>query len=142
MNWGKGLTIVIIAFMSFILYMVITLITKGNADLVSEDYYKKEIEYEKEISALKNSEEAKEKVIVKEDDNFLIFQFPTTKNIENIEIHLLRPNNDKGDLTFTEKNTKNVMVDKKKLEKGVYKASISYTSEGQSFLQKEEIKIK
>jgi hypothetical protein len=141
MNWGKGLTIVIIAFMSFILYMVITLMTKGNADLVSEDYYKKEIEYEKEISALKNTEASKEKVVVMDKGDFIIFQFPTTKNIENIEIQLLRPNNDKKDVTVTEKNTKNVMIEKKKLEKGIYKASIHYTSQGQRFLQKEELKI-
>lgn len=141
MNWGKGLTIVIIAFMSFILYMVITLMTKGNADLVSEDYYKKEIEYEKEISALKNTEASKEKVVIMDKGDFIIFQFPTTKNIENIEIQLLRPNNDKKDVTVTEKNTKNVMVEKKKLEKGIYKASIHYTSEGQGFLQKEDLKI-
>ena len=141
MNWGKGLTIAIIAFMSFILYMVITLMTKGNADLVSEDYYKKEIEYEKEITALKNSENATEKVTINNKGEFIVFQFPTTKEIDNIEIHLLRPNNDKADLTFSEKDTKNVMIEKKKLEKGVYKASIRYDSEGQPFLQKEELNI-
>ena len=141
MNWGKGLTIAIIAFMSFILYMVITLMTKGNADLVSEDYYKKEIEYEKEITALKNSENSTEKVTINNKGEFIVFQFPTTKEIDNIEIHLLRPNNDKADLTFSEKDTKNVMIEKKKLEKGVYKASIRYDSEGQPFLQKEELNI-
>ena len=141
MNWGKGLTIAIIAFMSFILYMVITLMTKGNADLVSEDYYKKEIEYEKEITALKNSENATEKVTINNKGEFIVFQFPTTKEIDNIEIHLLRPNNDKADLTFSEKDTKNVMIEKKKLEKGVYKASIRYNSEGQPFLQKAELNI-
>ena len=141
MNWGKGLTIAIIAFMSFILYMVITLITKGNADLVSEDYYKKEIEYEKEITALKNTENATEKVTINDKGEFIVFQFPTTKEIDNIEIHLLRPNNDKADLTFSEKDTKNVMIEKKKLEKGIYKASIKYDSEGQPFLQKEELNI-
>ena len=141
MNWGKGLTIAIIAFMSFILYMVITLMTKGNADLVSEDYYKKEIEYEKEITALKNSENATEKVTINNKGEFIVFQFPTTKEIDNIEIHLLRPNNDKADLTFSEKDTKNVMIEKKKLEKGVYKASIRYDSEGQPFLQKAELNI-
>ncbi len=141
MNWGKGLTITIIAFMSFILYMVITLMTKGNADLVSEDYYKKEIEYEKEITALKNSENATEKVTINNKGEFIVFQFPNTKEIDNIEIHLLRPNNDKADLTFSEKDTKNVMIEKKKLEKGIYKASIRYNSEGQPFLQKEELNI-
>jgi hypothetical protein len=141
MNWGKGLTIAIIAFMSFILYMVITLITKGNADLVSEDYYKKEIEYEKEITALKNSDNATEKVTINDKGEFIVFQFPTTKEIDNIEIHLLRPNNDKGDVTFSEKDTKNVMIEKKNLEKGIYKASIKYDSEGQPFLQKEELNI-
>ena len=141
MNWGKGLTIAIIAFMSFILYMVITLMTKGNADLVSEDYYKKEIEYEKEITALKNSENTTEKVTINDKGEFIVFQFPITKEIDNIEIHLLRPNNDKADLTFSEKDTKNVMIEKKKLEKGIYKASIKYNSEGQPFLQKAELNI-
>ena len=83
----------------------------------------------------------KEKVVVMDKGDFIIFQFPTTKNIENIEIQLLRPNNDKKDVTVTEKNTKNVMIEKKKLEKGIYKVSIHYTSQGQRFLQKEELKI-
>lgn len=115
--------------------------TKGNAELISEDYYKKEIQYEKEIQALKNTESAKEKVKLVNNEEYLIFQFPTTQNVDKIKIDLLRPNNDKGDLTFSEAGTKNVMIDKKKLEKGVYEASISYEIEGKAFLQKEKIKI-
>jgi hypothetical protein len=42
MNWGKGIIVTMAAFMSFILFMVFTLLSK-NTDLESEDYYKKEI---------------------------------------------------------------------------------------------------
>ena len=38
MNWGKGITIFMIAFMAFIGSMVYYAFTK-NADLVQEDYY-------------------------------------------------------------------------------------------------------
>jgi hypothetical protein len=141
MNWGKGITIFMVAFMSFILYMVITLMTKGNSELESEDYYKKEIKYQNEINAQRNANRKKEKVKITDSQEYLTFTFPGNEKIEEISIEFYRPNNSKNDISFNEQNTSNVLIDKKKLIKGLYIVSISYRVKGAFYMQKEEITI-
>ena len=52
-NWGTGIVIGMLSFMSFILYLVITMSTDKNYshDLVTDDYYAKEMVYQNEINA-------------------------------------------------------------------------------------------
>ncbi len=56
-NWGTGLVIGMVLFMAFIMYFVIKISTekKYDYDLVTEEYYKKEMVYQKEIDAEENS---------------------------------------------------------------------------------------
>ena len=51
--WKTGIISAIILFMGFILSMVVYASTK-KIDLISEDYYQKEIEYQTEINAISN----------------------------------------------------------------------------------------
>lgn len=140
MNWGRGITVVMIAFMSFILYMVFTLMSK-NTDLQSEDYYQKELNFEKEITALKNTDNLKEKVTVTSKDNYLVVQFPNLEELDSIQVELYRPNNDKDDQLFTVQDSKVVMIPKSKLKKGVYEMHIQYQVKGDLYMQKESIEI-
>ena len=50
-NWGTGIVLAIIAFIGFILFFVIKMSTddRANHDLVTEEYYKAELGYQKEI---------------------------------------------------------------------------------------------
>ena len=141
MNWGKGIIIFMGSFMTFILWMVFTLMSK-NTDLESEDYYKKEIAYEQEIQAQRNANDAKEKVKVSENKDFIILQFPLAEKIDTVSVEFFKPNDKKGDKLFAEVGTKTMMVEKNKLQKGLYLINIHYQIENKKFLQKEEIMIK
>jgi len=141
MNWGKGIIIFMASFMAFILWMVFTLMSK-NTDLESEDYYKKEIAYEQEIQAQRNANEAKEKVKVSENKEFIILQFPLVEKIDTVSVEFFKPNDKKGDQLFAEVGTKTMMVDKKKLQKGLYQINIHYQVASKKFLQKEELMLK
>jgi hypothetical protein len=141
MNWGKGIIIFMASFMTFILWMVFTLMSK-NTDLESEDYYKKEIAYEQEIQAQRNANDAKEKVKISENKEFIILQFPSKDKIDTVSVEFFKPNDKKGDQLFAEVGTKTMMVDKKKLQKGVYLINIHYQIATKKFLQKEEIMLK
>jgi hypothetical protein len=141
MNWGKGIIIFMASFMTFILWMVFTLMSK-NTDLESEDYYKKEIAYEQEIQAQRNANDAKEKVKVSENKDFIILQFPLEEKIDTVSVEFFKPNDKNGDQLFAEVGTKTMMVDKKKLQKGLYLINIHYQIEDKEFLQKEEIMLK
>jgi hypothetical protein len=140
MNWGRGITIAMIAFMSFILYMVFTLMSK-NTDLQSEDYYQKELNFENEISALKNTNKLKEKVKVTLNDLYVIVQFPNLEELDSIKVELYRPNNDKDDQVFSVQESKVVMIPKSKLKKGIYEMNIQYLVKRELYMQKESIEI-
>jgi len=141
MNWGIGIIIFMASFMAFILWMVFTLMSK-NTDLESEDYYKKEIAYEQEIQAQRNANDAIEKVKISENKEFIILQFPSKDKIDTVSVEFFKPNDKKGDQLFAEVGTKTMMVDKKKLQKGVYLINIHYQIATKKFLQKEEIMLK
>ena len=140
MNWGRGITIAMIAFMSFILYMVFTLMSK-NTDLQSEDYYQKELNFENEISVLKNTNKLKEKVKVTLNDTYVIVQFPNLEELDSIKVELYRPNNDKDDQVFSVQESKVVMIPKSKLKKGIYEMNIQYQVKRELYMQKESIEI-
>ena len=53
MNWGKGVTIAFILFVGFIMFMVVGAF-RENFDLVSDDYYLEEINYQDKINQKAN----------------------------------------------------------------------------------------
>lgn len=139
-TWGKGITIAMIAFMSFILYMVFTLMAT-NTDLESEDYYQKEIEFETEIKAVNNTNKLNEKVKVSQNEDFLIVQFPNLENMDSLSVFLFRPNNEKEDQLFTIEDSKTLMIPNKKLKIGSYNLKIQFKIKDELYMQKESVKI-
>ena len=140
MNWGKGIIIAMGAFMYFILFMVFTLMSKST-DLESEDYYKKEIEYEQEMNALKNATQLKERAKIDLTEEYVVVVLPTKEQVSNVQIALFRPDNKKKDKLLNENNSKTIMIAKNTLLKGRYNLAIKYEVNGKKILQKEEIMI-
>ncbi len=140
MNWGKGIIITMAAFMSFILFMVFTLMSKST-DLESDDYYKKEIEYEQEMNALKNASQLKVHAKIDLTEEYVVVVLPTKEQVSNVQIALFRPDNKKKDKLLNENNSKTIMIAKNTLLKGRYNVAIKYEINGKKILQKEEIMI-
>ena len=140
MNWGKGIVIGMVLFMSFIIFLVVNLMMH-KVDLESEDYYKREMIYEQEITAVKNSEALSEKVKLLQQKNFVVVQVPDKAELNSIEVRFLRPDDQKLDKTFKVVGTKSYLIQKEELSKGKYNIEISYTADSKVCLQKEEIYI-
>ena len=82
-NWGTGIVIAIVLFMSFIMYFVISMSTdkKFSHDLVTEKYYEKELAYQDQIDAEENTRQLKEGIrIVKSEKGLLIYLPKELKN--------------------------------------------------------------
>jgi len=140
MSWGKGIIIAMTAFITFILYLVFTLTSK-NTDLESEDYYKREIDFEQEIIASNNTNALEEKIKVTQNDDFVIIQMPTDKTIDSTHVSLLKPDNKKLDLELDFEGTKNLMIPKKDLTKGKYQLKINFIIERENYLYKDDLTI-
>ena len=86
-NWGTGIVFVMLGFISFILYFVITMSTdeKFSHDLVTEDYYAKEIAYQNEIDAETNTQNLIEKIESKKVPTGWLIVFPTEFDTSKIK---------------------------------------------------------
>jgi len=66
-NWGTAIVLVFVGFISFILFFVVKMNTneKYEHDLVTEEYYKKELAFQKEIDAEQNAKNLKKDISVR-----------------------------------------------------------------------------
>ncbi len=144
-NWGTGLVIGMLAFISFIMYFVITMLssTDYDHDLVTEDYYRAELYYQQDIDAEKNSLGMKEQIQVKNEGDKLIVQFPETMKLNEMEgnISFYRPSNKKLDfqIPFKELSGNSLIVPEENLVKGRWNININWTNMDKDFLFKKEI---
>lgn len=140
MNWGKGLAIALTLFIGFITTLVIILISQ-DVDLVKEDYYKSEMEYQQEIDALKIGHE-KEKFDVSQIDNQLLFQFDASNKVDSIQINLWRPNNEALDRSFSLLDSKQFLIPVSDLVKGNYTIRCQFWNGSETYVQEKSISIK
>jgi hypothetical protein len=125
MNWGNGIVIGMSLFMAFILYMVINLMVT-NVDLQSEDYYKKEIEYETEIAQLNNANQLAEKVTLVRKDDYLFIQLPDSLDIRKSTIEFVRPNDMQDDQSLVGGSEKELIYPLSKLQDGMYDVHVQF----------------
>ena len=144
MNWGKSIVVVIVAFISFILYFVIKMNTdsKYDHDLVTEEYYKKELNYQQEIDAAKNTKQLGEDIEVIRTEDGLKINLPasfTNKKIEG-KVFLYRPSNKQLDfeIPILLSNTYLLVPDKRLLD-GRWNITVNATKNNKSYLFKKEI---
>lgn len=127
-------------FMGFILFLVISLMTH-KVDLQSEDYYKKEIQYQDEIQAVKNANELHNPVRLTSSPDFVIVQIPDSLHAHEIRLDFIRPDDETLDLHFQIEHTKTFLLPIKELKSGKYLTELRYKVKNKSVLQKSEVYI-
>ncbi|MDX1652555.1 MAG: FixH family protein [Brumimicrobium sp.] len=137
MNWGKGIAIFLVLFIAFITSLAVILM-KANADLVSEDYYKKEVAYGKEIDAEQNA--LNENLILKTDvsEGGVFLQILNTVETGQINVHLLRGNDPNQDIIVSTPGP-STFIPKEKLSKGKYLLTVSWNKDNKDYQLKKEI---
>ncbi len=144
LNWGTGIVIAIIAFMSFIMYFVISISTGEdyNHDLVSEKYYEKELAFQKNIDATKNANALKENIKVTKVPEGLKVYFPTEFNLKDIKgkVFLYRPSNKQLDfeIPISLSNTY-LLVPEKRLLGGRWNITVSWNYKNTAYLYEKEL---
>ncbi|MBL4604336.1 MAG: FixH family protein [Flavobacteriaceae bacterium] len=129
-NWGKGIVIAIISFVSFIMYFVISMSTneKFRHDLVTEKYYEKELNYQQVINATKNAKSLKEDIKIIKDTKGLQIQLPKIFEKGKVEgkVFLYRPSNKQLDFEIPISITDNyLLVPEKRLLGGRWNISVN-----------------
>ncbi|MDF0716770.1 FixH family protein [Muricauda sp. 334s03] len=143
-NWGTGIVLAFIGFIGFILYFVIRMSTddSANHDLVTEEYYKKELSYQQEIDASKTATEMNANLKVQKTDEGLMIYFPERFDPKKIRgtVSLYRPSNKHLDTNFPISLSKtHLLIPDNRLVDGRWDISINWEYEGDSFLHKEKL---
>jgi len=143
-NWGTGLVIGMALFIGFILFFVITMSTdkKYRHDLVTEEYYKKEMMYQQEIDAEGNLNMLSSKLIGHKTDEGWVINFP--KDIDatklNGTVFLYRPSNEQLDFDFPlVLSGSNLLIPDNSLLDGRWNITVAWEYEGEKYLYKKDI---
>lgn len=143
-NWGKGIVIAIILFMSFILYFVIKVQSDSKYDneMVTEDYYRKEKLVQGNIESIQNANNLDQKVTITKTAEGIAIGFPTAFDYTQIKgkVSLYRPSNQKLDFENSLSLTgSDLLIPKQNLVGGLWGITIAWEYEGKSYLNKEEV---
>jgi hypothetical protein len=143
-NWGTGIVIAFALFMSFILYFVFKVQSDSKYDneLVTEDYYKKEIRVQSDIQKVQNANDMKVKVVIANTEKGIQIDFPKDIDFKNIKgkVSLYRPSNQKLDFEIPiSLSSSDLLIPKNNLVGGLWDISVEWNYQGKTYLNKEEI---
>ena len=143
-NWGTGIVIAIIGFVSFIMYFVITMSTDNSYshDLVTDKYYQQELNYQQEINAEKNFVDLNVEIKTIKTKKGLQIQFPNNFNQQKIKgkVFLYRPSNKQLDfeIPISISNTY-LLVPEQRLVDGRWNIKILWKHKNKDYLFKKEL---
>lgn len=143
-NWGTGIVIAFICFISFIMYFVITMVTndKYNHDLVVEDYYKQELNFQNDINKEKNAKSLAENIKWQQTPDGLLLKFPNNFKDGDISgtVYMYRPSNKTLDFNLPlEINNHHFLIPNSKLVEGRWNIKIDWNHNSSNYLFKESI---
>ncbi len=143
-NWGTGIVLAFIGFISFIMYFIITMNVnnKYNHDLVTEDYYAEELDYQNDINKLTNAKDLSQNITYKKSAEGLIINFPDDIDYTKIKgkVFLYRPSNKQLDFdTAISLSKPYLLIPDNRLVDGRWNIKIDWQINNQSYLYKETI---
>ncbi len=143
-NWGTAIVITFLAFISFILFFVVSMSMddRANHDLVTEEYYKAELGYQKEIDAENNATKNSVPLTIKKTTEGLVLKFPEAIDYTSIKgkVSLYRPSNKHLDFDLDlDLSETYLLIPEKLLLAGRWNIKVFWNYEGEDYLFKERI---
>lgn len=143
-NWGTGIVIAIISFITFIMFMVVTMVSDKayNHDLVTDNYYQKELKYQEDIDASKNLKKLEYPLSVQKVTEGIEIVFPKDLAPDNIKgkIFLYRPSNKALDSEMNINiNQHSMLISNEVLVSGRWDIVVDFTYNNQKYYHKEQI---
>lgn len=143
-NWGKGIVIAFVLFISFILYFVITMVTnpKYDNEMVVDEYYKVDAEYSTVIDQLKAGNALEDKLKISQSAEAITVQFPSKLDATKIDgvVTLYRPSNKNLDFEIPIKiSNSDFIIPAAKLAGGVWKITVAWNYNGKKYMTTEQL---
>lgn len=140
LNWSVGIIIFYTVFI-FSLILIVILSTRNNMELIEQEYYQKDIDYDNISRERKSRKSLSKGLDIGIKNNELIFSFP--RKLEKIKgkIHLFRPSNNKLNvfipIDLDENN--NMIIDIDKFPKGLWQTKTEWEVNGLYFFTEKKV---
>ncbi len=139
-SWGIKIAAVYIIFVLIVLGTVIFSTTQ-EVNLVADDYYQKEIEYQKHIDKIKRTKELPEQIFVKLKDDYLTVTIPEVFKNEKLngEIVLYRPSDNRKDfrMPLTLNDNLEYNISTTRFDRGLWKIQIEWKAENLDYFHEQ-----
>lgn len=135
MNWGKGMLLVYVGFVAVILFMVVKSFS-SDVDLVAEDYYADELQFQQRIDAETNALHLKDSIKIEVLESSVALIFPAeAQPVGKGEIYFYKASDADADIRMPlQLNAQGVqIVSREKLTKGFYTVKMNWEQSGKSF---------
>ena len=141
LNWGTAIVIAFIGFIGFIMFFVVRMSTddKYNHELVADDYYQQELEYQNDIDKVENAKALSEEISYTKTEEGLLLSFP--KEIDQLKIEgkvfLIRPSNKQLDFEMPISLSNHyLLIPDNRLLDGRWNIRIEWTEGKETYLYK------
>ena len=141
MDWGKGILLTIIAFVGFIMTLVVISVRQDDIHLVAENYYEKEIKYQDQIDREVSASTLDREVLVFDgQEKAMILDLPVGAKGS---LQLFRPSDARLDknllLEITSKGKTKVPL--QDLKSGYWRVQLTWTENGVDFYEEKKITL-
>jgi nitrogen fixation protein FixH len=139
MNWGVKLIIVNAAFVVFMLGMVY-LCTRQHYDLVSDDYYARELKYQEVIDGKNNLVALGASVAVNMTGEQVTVRLPDAAGMaDKGKVVFYKPDNAANDVEMDLSGKREVVLEKSKLAAGLYKVQITWQRGDKGYFEEKSL---
>lgn len=134
MDFGKWIFVAFLLFGLFIATLV-TVCIKQDINLVSENYYQEELAHQQKMDLIGNTQTLEVVPKITLDNGMINVDFEGFDKLQNGELHLLRPSDQRLDYKFLLHPSHSTVQQFKvpQWQKGLYRVSMQWTMEGKDF---------
>lgn len=142
MNWGKSIIVAFILFAAFIGTLV-TVCVRQDVNLVTQDYYKEELDYQRQIDRIAHTAMLSDKPSIKVEGGLLTIIYPDFARVQKGALQLFRPSDARMDKRFELQRTTahSQFFSTEGMNKGMYRARLRWTMEGKEFFLEQVIHL-
>lgn len=141
MNWGHGIVLAIVGFVVVIMTMVVISVRMTGIELVTEDYYEQEIDYQSQIDRETSANGLDREVITfNAQQKVLLFDLPKGTDAQ---LELFRPSDEKLDqkLDFSVSSDQKMSVPIDQLKPGYWRVQLHWVEDGKEFYEEKKINL-
>ncbi len=133
MRFRNGIIFAMIAFVAFIVTMAVVINSK-NSELISEDYYIKEKNFNQDYDAQQRAADHQNPIKVENHPNGIFFRNTSSLHIQLVDVTFIRMNDGRSDFSVKNHDIR-TWIHKQKLAKGNYEIQLRYQVNNEPYMQ-------